>query len=525
MLVFACTALAQESVAPAPPQQQQPTPHTGVASDSVTAQPVHTGVAVDSVTAQPVHAGVAGDSVIAQLVHTAVARYSVTEQPLMDETKDPGRQWGTLASPDGCHLVLGFLPEPKDSRGKYSCYLVIDGVKTPVYEDIARDHIVFGADSRHVAYPVRQNGKWKVVVDGTSPLFQSSVGPDCDGIMASSLKFSDDGRHVMYIAKVGEVSRLFVDHQPKTGCDGCIEAALSGGAGRYACWVKSGAGLKLIVEGDSVAWWPKTFPGVLRFAPGGRTWGYVGIRGDSCFAMLEHQTVAIGSDATGPVFSGDGGKAAFVVKQGAHWVVIADGHADEPGFDRIGRGPFFNADGSRLLYRGRIDKDKTQFVVDSTRGPVYDGGEDPVFSRGGHHYGYLAVRGKKWLAVLDGHEGQEYDEMASGSIAFNSDGTRSAYVAAVGKQWQVILDGTPGPVLESIFEGRVRLSDDGLHHAWFAREAGRWVPVLDGQAAAERYETIVRNGPRCWEDGTIEFLAWRNGKLYRVRYQPTASSQ
>jgi hypothetical protein len=443
----------------------------------------------------------------------------------MDETQDPGRQWGTFASPDGCHLVLGFRPEPKDSRGKYSCYLVIDGVKTSVYEDIARDHIIFGADSRHVAYPVRQNGKWKVVVDGTSPLFQSSVGPDCDGIMASSLKFSDDGRHVMYIGKVGEVSRLFVDHQPKPGCDGCIEAALSGGAGRYACWVKSGAGLKLIVEGDSVAWWPKTFPGVLRFAPGGQTWGYVGIHGDSCFAMLEHQMVAIGSDATGPVFSGDGGKAAFVVKQGGHWVVIADGHADEPGFDRIGRGPFFNVDGSRLLYRGRIDKNKSQFVVDSTRGPVYDGGEDPVFSRDGHHYGYLAVRGKKWIAVLNGHEGQEYDEMASGSIAFNSDGTRSAYVAAVGKQWQVILDGTPGPVMESIFEGRVRLSDDGLHHAWFAREAGRWVPVLDGQAAAERYETIVRNGPRCWEDGTIEFLAWRSGKLYRVRYQPAADSK
>ena len=444
----------------------------------------------------------------------------------MAEIKDPGereRQWGTFASPDGCHLVLGFRPDPKESRGKFSCYLVIDGVKTPVYEDIARDHIVFSADSRHVAYPVRQDGRWKVVVDGTAPSVPSTVGPECDGIMSGSLKFSDDGRHVMYVGKVGEVARLFVDHQPKPGCDGCREAALSGGAGRHACWVKSGTGLKLIVEGDSVAWWPKTYPGVLRFAPDGRTWGYVGIRGDSCFAMLEHDTVAVGTDAAGPRFSGDGGKAVFAAKQQGHWVVIANGIPDEPGFDMIGTGPYFNADGSRLLYRGRIGREKSQIVVDGIRGPVYDGGEDPVFSPDGHHYGYLAIRGKKWVAVFDGQESPEYDGMASGSIAFNSDGTRSAYVAAVGKQWQVILDGTPGPLLQNIFEARVRISNDGLHHAWLSRENGRWVPILDGQAAAERYDTIVRNGPRCWEDGTIEFLAWRGGTLYRVRYQPTTA--
>ena len=442
----------------------------------------------------------------------------------MAEIKDPGeqgRQWGSFASPDGCHLVLGFRPDPKESRGKFSCYLVIDGVKTPVYEDIARDHIVFSADSRHVAYPVRQDGRWKVVVDGTAPSVPSTVGPECDGIMSGSLKFSDDGRHVMYVGKVGEVARLYVDHQPKPGCDGCREAAVSGGAGRHACWVKSGTGLKLIVEGDSVAWWPKTYPGVLRFAPDGRTWGYVGIRGDSCFAMLEHDTVAVGTDAAGPRFSGDGRKAVFAAKQQGHWVVIVDGVPDEPGFDMIGTGPYFNADGSRLLYRGRIGREKSQIVVDGIRGPVYDGGEDPVFSPDGHHYGYLAIRGKKWVAVLDGQESPEYDGMASGSIAFNSDATRSAYVAAVGKQWQVILDGTPGPLLQNIFEGRVRISNDGLHHAWLSRENGRWVPILDGQAAAERYDTIVRNGPRCWEDGTIEFLAWRDATLYRVRYQPT----
>jgi len=454
---------------------------------------------------------------------SGVPGYSVTEQQVMDQSKDEReRQWGSFASPDGCHLVLGIRPEAKESRGKFSCYLVIDGVKTAVYEDIARDHIVFSADSRRVAYPVRQDGRWKVVVDGTTPSVPSTVGPDCDGILSGSLKFSEDGQHVMYVGKVGEAARLFVDHDPKPACDGCREAALSGGAGRYACWVTSGPGLKLIVDGDSVASWPKTYPGVLRFAPGGRTWGYVGIGGDSCFAMLEHDTVAVGTDAAGPRFSGDGGKAVFAIKQQGRWTVIADGVPDEPGFEMIGTGPYFNADGSRILYRGRIDRQKSQIVVDGTRGTVYDGGEDPVFSPDGQHYGYLAIRGTKWVAVLDGQEGPEYDGMASGSIAFNADGTRSAYVAGVGKQWQVVLDGTPGPVLQNVFEGRVRISDDGLHHAWLSRENGKWVAILDGQAAAERYDTIVRNGPRCWADGTIEFLAWRDGTLYRVRYQPTA---
>ena len=466
---------------------------------------------------------VAGHASAQESPRSGVAGYSVTEQPLMDEPKGPelSRQWGSFVSPDGCHLVLGFRPESKETRGKFSCFLVIDGVKTPVYEDIARDHIVFSADSRHVAYPVREEGKWKVLVNGTSPSVHSKVGPECDGIQAGSLKFSDDSKHVMYVARVGDVARLFVDHEPKPACDGCSEAALSGGAGRYACWVKRGAGFALIVEGDSVAWWPKTYPGVLRFASGGRTWGYIGIHGDSCYAMLEGDTVAVGTDAAGPRFSGDGGKAAFATKQGGRWVVIGDGYPDEPGFEMIGTGPYFNADGTRLLYRGRIDKNRSQIAVDGMRGPIYDGGEEPVFSPDGHHYGYLAMRGKKWVAVIDGHEGPEFDGMVSGSIVFNADGTRSAYVAAVGKQWQVVLDGTPGPLMQNVFEGRVRISDDGLHHTWLSRENGKWIPILDGKPAAERYDTIIRNGPRCWEDGTVEFLASRDGKLYRVRYQPT----
>ena len=458
----------------------------------------------------------------------SVAGYSVTEQWLMDGPSGPselGRQWGTFVSPDGCHLVLGFRPESDKTRGKYSSYLVIDGVKTPVYEDIARDHVVFSSDSRHVAYPVRQNDRWKVVVNGTVPPVQSTAGPECDGILSGSLRFSDDGRHVMYVGKVGDVSRLFVDHQPKPACDDCREAVLSGGTGRFACWVKRGAGMVLIVDGDSVAAWPQTLQGVLRFAPGGRTWGYVGVRGDSCFAMLERDLVAVGADADGPWFSRDGARAAFATKQNGRWIVSAGGSSDEPGFDQIASGPFFNADGSRLLYRGRIDKGKTQVVVDGTPGPVYDGGEEPVFSPDGRHYGYLAMRGRKWVVVFDGQEGAEYDGVASGSIAFNSDGTRSAYVAAVGKKWQVILDGSPGPVVESVFEGRVRFIDDVRHHVWFSRVSGRWVPMLDGQAAVERYETIVHNGPRYWEDGTIEFLAWRDAKLYRVRYQPTSGSR
>ena len=99
--------------------------------------------------------------------------------------------------------------------------------------------------------------------------------------------------------------------------------------------------------------------------------------------------------------------------------------------------------------------------------------------------------------------------------------TSAALAGPRARDLGVPFDGTPGPLMQNVFEGRVRISDDGLHHTWLSRENGKWVPILDGKPAAERYDTIIRNGPRCWEDGTVEFLASRDGKLYRVRYQPT----
>jgi hypothetical protein len=62
-----------------------------------------------------------------------------------------------------------------------------------------------------------------------------------------------------------------------------------------------------------------------------------------------------------------------------------------------------------------------------------------VFSPDGKHHGYKAYKGGNWVAVIDGSEGKEYDEIWW--IFFSQDGERYAYRAKKDGQEIVVVDG------------------------------------------------------------------------------------
>jgi rRNA maturation protein Nop10 len=78
--------------------------------------------------------------------------------------------------------------------------VVADGRESPEYQDFVQPP-AFSADSKHVAYAVEKDEKWRLVLDGQERALYDSTYPPV---------FSSDGKHVAYAARRGSKWRLVV---------------------------------------------------------------------------------------------------------------------------------------------------------------------------------------------------------------------------------------------------------------------------------------------------------------------------
>ncbi len=65
----------------------------------------------------------------------------------------------------------------------------------------------------------------------------------------------------------------------------------------------------------------------------------------------------------------------------------------------------------------------------------------------------------------------------------------------------------------------IPVSPDGKHIAHVAKKVGKWVAVPDDEEGPEHGQ-IIGNGPTFRDDDTTEYLALRQGMLYRVVHRP-----
>jgi hypothetical protein len=108
-----------------------------------------------------------------------------------------------------------------------------------------------------------------------------------------------------------------------------------------------------------------------------------------------------------------------------------------------------------------------------------------MFSPDSKRLAYLARREQKWLAVVDGAEGGEYD--LAGVPLFSPDSKRFAYIAGREKKFLVIVDGVDGKKYDLIgmktrpyyFPGHVS-SSDSKYFAYVAQRGGKFIVVVDG---------------------------------------------
>lgn len=150
-------------------------------------------------------------------------------------------------------------------------------------------------------------------------------------------------------------------------------------------------------------------------------------------------------------------------------------------------------------------------------GPAYPEIWGLTLSPDGRRVAYACKSGKKWRVVVDGEPGPEYDGIPYYRLIFSPDSQRVAYACQTGKKWRVVVDGEPGPEYDYVHS--LTFSPDSRRVAYVAHRGKKRLVVVDGEPGPQ-YDSIIPGGPSFRPDGTIEWLALKDGGLWRVTVPP-----
>jgi len=193
-----------------------------------------------------------------------------------------------------------------------------------------------------------------------------------------------------------------------------------------------------------------------------------------------------------------------------HFLVL-DGSEGEP-FDRIVRGSVvFSPDSRRVAYAAER-QGKFLIVVDGTEGQWFDDIYNPVFSPDGQHVAYVAGPVGNRFAVVDGENvTAKYPDVVGGTgVVFSPDGRRLAYtVVTPGKEFAVI-DGREDPPYDNV--GKIYFSPDSRRVLYTAFRDRKAFVVLDG-VPGKTYDAIgYPTQPFSPDSRRVTHLAARGGK-------------
>ncbi len=305
--------------------------------------------------------------------------------------------------------------------------VTIDKKKGPSFDFIVVSSLQFSKDGQHTSYIAQSGGKSLAVRDGIP-------GAPLDQIRAQSLVFSPNGNHLAYAANIDGDWTPIVDGktvgQPFDDIDG-IQPSFSPDGSQLAFGVRLGKQWGVVVDGTLGI--PHTNIGhdTFRFSPNNQHFAYVANLEGSWFMMLDGKpdAYAYGRKAVenlsytrlgikGPVFSPDGKRLAYSVAQGNDKLgVVVDGQLGRPHWTLIEESLVFSPDGKKLAYVAGSSDGKWRVLLErKVSGHAYDGvGMDGVlFSSDSEHALFIAQRNHKWMAVVDGQEGELFDHLLVG---------------------------------------------------------------------------------------------------------------
>lgn len=412
----------------------------------------------------------------------AEAKYNGTSDPILssDGERVAFETSGGMVVVDGRlgteEIGVGFLPgelvfSPDGSRVAYTAYdraspkrwsVVVDGKPGPRYDTV--NSVAFSPDSRRFVYAAKLGAKWLMVVDG-----QPSAEYDDE----TTSDFSPDSKHIAYLAKVGMKWSVVVDGKPRApeydGTDNQI--VFSPDSKRLAYGAKLGAKSFVVVDGQPGAEYDLTW--CCTFSPDSKRVAYRVKLGARWFTVVDGQPGAECDFTGGGVFSPDSKRVAYGAKLGTKWLAVVDGKPSAEYYSIFGI--VFSPDSRRVAYQAQTFEGEALVPAPEPPSGVQVGRFTWIDGKW-----WETVKTQKRAVVVDGHAGPEYDQIADGTPAFSPDGKHVVYGAKLGTKW-------------------------------FA--------VVDGQTLAG-YDYIVKNSLRFQPNGVLEYLAVKEGSLYRVKHMP-----
>ena len=325
--------------------------------------------------------------------------------------------------------------------------------------------ITVSRDMRHAAWVENDGKRMRVRVDG-------NAGPPYMFIAPASLRLSEDGGHVAYVAsRTGQLLTMM---------DAAVETR------RWHSLLVT----KAILSMPGVAVRSKLPEGIAEEA-----------------VVVDNASEFDGGDRVdiaSLTFSPDGNRLAYVAYSRGRYRMFVNGIEQSGDYEDVaptvgGPSVAFSPRDQSMAFAGYSSK-RWQVNSNGTPGAWYDRVEASSvgFSPDGAHLSYVAVRGGSYFVVTDGSEGPEYALIPSNRLSYTPDGAHWGYVATRRLDNKkvvtfAVIDGNETPGIEADGGSVLKLSQDGRRYAFVigsgddgSRKVKGTRVVVDGSRSEER---------------------------------------
>lgn len=314
-----------------------------------------------------------------------------------------GRQWVRLGARDGRRYeAVGIEAVAVSPDGRHVAYparragrwrVVHDGRESRAWDGIG--DVVLSPDGRGLAYAALERGRWTVVQDGDR-------WPSVEALLRGTLGYSPDGRHLVVAARERGHVRVILERRPGPALDGIGPLRFGGGGARLVHAARRGRDVFVVIHGQEGPVFQAI--GEIAVARRGTTVAYAARDAQGWQVRItEPASSSTRAEVVGPAAP----SMLQVSDDGAHvsYVVARDGAA--------------------------------RVVRDGAAGPPYSAIEELV-SGPGERWGYIARAGQDRLVVIEGRAVRRAPELAD--LALGADG-RHAFVLSRRERAFVVVGG------------------------------------------------------------------------------------